>query len=264
MTAIEVAALLAKMATSAGVVVLASLVVERSGPLLGALVATLPISMGPAYLFLAMEHGAGFVAAAALASLPSVAGIGALVAVYVLLAQRQGLAISLGGGLCAWLAVALAGRTWAGTLGAALALNVAVYAAGIVVVRRYRGGPVGAPPAKRWWDVPLRAATVMGMVAATVLLGRLAGPEAAGIAALAPVVFGSLALILHPRLGGPASAAVLANSMAPMVGFVAALAFLHREAVPLGLPLALSVALAICVGWNLGMFAQARRRRRTP
>ncbi len=59
MTGIEIAALLAKMATSAGVVVIASLVVERSGPLLGALVATLPISMGPAYLFLGMEHGAG-------------------------------------------------------------------------------------------------------------------------------------------------------------------------------------------------------------
>lgn len=270
MTAVEVAALLAKMATSAGIVVLASLVVERSGPLLGALVATLPISMGPAYAFLALEHGPGFVAAAALASLPSVAGIGALVAVYVVLAQRRGLALSLGAGLLAWLVVAVVGRAYAGGPAASLALNAMVYAAGLAVVRTYRGGAFGAPPARRWWDAPLRATAVTAMVAATVLLGRLAGPEAAGVAALAPVVFGSLALILHPRLGGKASAAVLANSMAPMVGFVAALAFLHLAAVPLGLPLALSGALAICVGWNLGTFARARwraaagRRRATP
>jgi hypothetical protein len=211
MTAVEVAALLAKMATSAGIVVFASLVVERSGPLLGALVATLPISMGPAYAFLALEHGPGFVAAAALASLPSVAGIGALVAVYVVLAQRRGLALSLGAGLLAWLVVAVVGRAYAGDPAASLALNAMVYAAGLAVVRTYRGGAFGAPPARRWWDVPLRATGVMAMVAATVLLGRLAGPEAAGVAALAPVVFGSLALILHPRLGGKASAAVLAN-----------------------------------------------------
>ncbi len=263
MTGIEIAALLAKMATSAGVVVIASLVVERSGPLLGALVATLPISMGPAYLFLGMEHGAAFDAAAALASLPSVAGVGALVATYVVLAQRHGLVPSLGAGLLAWLVVAIGGRAWAGSLPAAVALNLVVYAAGILAVRAHRAGGATAAPGKRWWDVPLRAAAVMAMIGATVLLGRLAGPEAAGVAALAPVVFGSLAVILHPRLGGQASAAVLANSMAPMVGFIAALSLLHLGAVPLGLPLALSAALAICVGWNLATFAWARSQRRS-
>ena len=34
------------------------LVVERAGPLVGAMVATLPITAGPAYAFLAAEHGA--------------------------------------------------------------------------------------------------------------------------------------------------------------------------------------------------------------
>jgi hypothetical protein len=259
-TGIEVAALLAKMATSACVVVIASLVVERSGPLLGALVATLPISMGPAYLFLGMEHGAAFVSAAALASLPSVAGVGALVATYVVLAQRHGLALSLGAGLVGWLVVAVAGRAWAGTLPAAVMLNLVVYAAGILAVRAYRAGGAAAAPGKRWWDVPLRAAAVMAMIGATVLLGRIAGPEAAGVAALAPVVFASLAVILHPRLGGKPSAAVLANSMAPMVGFVGALSLLHLGAVPLGLPVALTAALVTCVGWNLAMFAWARRQ----
>ena len=59
--------LLAKMATSAGGVVAASLAVERAGPVIGALIATLPISAGPAYAFLAMDHGPEFLARSTLA-----------------------------------------------------------------------------------------------------------------------------------------------------------------------------------------------------
>ena len=60
--------LLAKMTTTAIIVVAASKVVERAGPFLGAMVATLPISAGPSYIFLAAEHGGDFVHRAALTS----------------------------------------------------------------------------------------------------------------------------------------------------------------------------------------------------
>ena len=51
---------------SALIVVLASLAVERTGPVIGALIATLPVAGGPAYVFLAMEHGPEFIAAGTL------------------------------------------------------------------------------------------------------------------------------------------------------------------------------------------------------
>ncbi len=41
------------MAVAAAFVVSASVITERSGPVIGALVATLPISAGPSYVFLA-------------------------------------------------------------------------------------------------------------------------------------------------------------------------------------------------------------------
>ncbi len=66
--------LAAKMAASAGIVVTASFLVERSGPFLGAMIATLPISAGPAYVVLALEHGPGFIAQSSLASLSVNAG----------------------------------------------------------------------------------------------------------------------------------------------------------------------------------------------
>ena len=59
-----------RMAITAAFVVSASVITERSGPVIGALVATLPISAGPSYVFLALDHDAAFIAEGALASLP--------------------------------------------------------------------------------------------------------------------------------------------------------------------------------------------------
>ena len=62
--------LVLRMAVTAAFVVTASIITERSGPVIGALVATLPISAGPSYVFLALDHDAAFIAEGALASLP--------------------------------------------------------------------------------------------------------------------------------------------------------------------------------------------------
>src|SRR3954464_1293213 len=59
-----------RMAVTAAFVVSASVITERAGAVIGALVATLPISAGPSYVFLALDHAAGFIAEGALASLP--------------------------------------------------------------------------------------------------------------------------------------------------------------------------------------------------
>src|SRR5215510_3465107 len=61
--------LLLRMAIAAAFVVTASVITERSGPVIGALVATLPISAGPSYVFLALDHDAAFIAEGALPSL---------------------------------------------------------------------------------------------------------------------------------------------------------------------------------------------------
>ena len=96
----------------------------------------------------------------------------------------------------------------------------------------------------------IRAGIVMLLVAAVVVAGRVAGPGLAGILAFAPVVMVSLAVILHPRLGGPASATVLVLSLPGLLGFVVALAALALTVERLGPALGLSLALLINAGWN--------------
>src|SRR5271166_5748549 len=97
--------LIFKMAMTAAVVVFISIVVERSGPFIGALIAALPTAAGAAYVILAIEHPPSFIAASAIGSLATSAAVSIFSAVYIILAQRRGLMRSLGVALLIWFAV---------------------------------------------------------------------------------------------------------------------------------------------------------------
>src|SRR5258705_4859244 len=102
--------LVLRMAATAAFVVSASVVSERSGPVIGALVATLPISAGPSYVFLALDHDAAFIAEGALASLPINAATIFLGLTYVVLAQRRSVIVSCGVAVAVWIALSALAR----------------------------------------------------------------------------------------------------------------------------------------------------------
>lgn len=253
-------ALLSKMAVAAACVVTASLVAERLGPVLGALVATLPVSAGPAYVFLALDNDSAFVAASALSSVPANAATIFAAFAYILAAQRLGLLASFAIMVAVWAALAVFVRSQTWTLGAGVAANVLAFGLCIPLSRRFRVAPMGTVR-RRWYDIPLRATLVACLVATVVLLGRRFGPAISGILALYPVVFTSLILILHPRIGGPATAAVVANSFWGMVGFGLAVVMLQVTAAPLGSAAALLLALGVALGWNALALLRYRRLR---
>ena len=95
-----------RMAIAAAFVVSASVITERSGPVIGALVATLPISAGPSYAFLALDHDGAFIAEGALASLPINAATIFLGLTYVVLAQRRSALVSAGSAVVVWITLA--------------------------------------------------------------------------------------------------------------------------------------------------------------
>jgi hypothetical protein len=248
-----------RMAITAAFVVSASVITERSGPVIGALVATLPISAGPSYVFLALDHDAGFIAEGALASLPVNAATIWLALTYVLLAQRRGVAASCGGAVAVWVVLAGLSRTVHWSLAGGLAANAVTFAICLPLLRRFRH--VRMPLiTRRWYDIPLRASLVATLVVTVVTLSRWVGPSVSGMIALFPIVFSSMMLILHPRIGGPATAAVIANGGWGLIGFGIAVAVLHVAALQFGSAIALSLALATCVSWNLGLWWYGRRR----
>ena len=97
------------------------------------------------------------------------------------------------------------------------------------------------------------------LVGAVVTLSFRIGPLGSGVLAVFPVIYTSIMVILHLRIGGPATAAVLANAVPGLAGFGAALLTLHLTAVPLGSALALIVALGVSVAWNAGLYATRHR-----
>jgi hypothetical protein len=251
--------LVLRMAIAAAFVVSASFIAERSGPVIGALIATLPISAGPSYVFLALDHDAAFIAEGALASLPINAATILLGLTYVVLAQRHSVWVSCGAAVLVWLALASIVRAIHWTVAWGLIANAVVYGICIPLLARYRH--VKMPPiTRRWYDVPLRASLVASLVAVVITASNWVGPTISGMIALFPIVFSSMMLILHPRIGGPATAAVIANSGWGLLGLGLALATLHVTALRFGSAIGLCLALAICVSWNLTLWWNGRRK----
>jgi hypothetical protein len=242
-----------KMAVAAAFVVTASFIAERAGALVAAMVMTLPVGAGPAYVLLALDHGAAFIADSTVASLAIHAASGIFGMVYVLAAQRRSFAFTMAVTLATWVVCALAIRAVTWSVSGAILLNVAAYGVCVPLAQRYLHVRIPVV-ARRWFDIPLRAGLVALLVGVVVTLGDSAGPALAGIFAVFPIVTLSMMLILHPRIGGPATAAIIANAMWGLVGFALAILTLHLTAVPFGAPLALLSALAVSVAANCTIF----------
>src|SRR3979490_127937 len=206
-----------RMAVTAAFVVTASVITERAGPVIGALVATLPISAGPSFAFLSLDHDPAFIAGGALTTLPINAVTVFLGLTYVVLAQRHSALVSFSGAVAVWIALAALSRTVHWSLAGGIIANAIAFAICVPLLRRFRN--VKMPLiTRRWYDIPLRASLVSTLVATVVALSGWVGPNVSGTIALFPVVFTSMMLILHPRIGGPPTAAVIANSGWGFVG----------------------------------------------
>ena len=248
-------ALATKMAITALFVSVATIIAEKLGAVVGALVATLPVSAGPVYVFLALDHDPTFISASAVASLAMNAATAVFVTVYVRTAQRRSLWISVSLAFIAWLATTLVIASVRWTALSASVLNLIVFTLCLWIVKPFRLVPM-PPTIRPWYDFVVRAGMVTLLVGAVVTLSFRIGPAGSGVLAVFPIIYASIMVILHRRVGGPATAAVLANAVPGLAGFGAALLILHLTAVSLGSALALVVALGISVAWNAGLYVR--------
>jgi len=250
--------LIVKMAVTAAFVVGATMTAERAGPLVGGLVATLPLGAGPVYVFLAADHGADFIAQSAINSLAINLDNVIFALTYALLAQRRSLAVSLTVALVVWTALAWTAHVIQWTVTVAFLANVAVLGVSIALARPLRH--VKIPPVRTYWyDLALRAAMVATLVGITVSLSFRIGPGGSGILAVFPIILISVMLILHRRVGGKPTAAVMANAVLGLVGFAFACVVLHFAASAFGSAIGLALALSTSVAWGLFVFSARRR-----
>jgi uncharacterized membrane protein (GlpM family) len=154
-----------KMALTAAIVVGASVAVERSGPFIGALIATLPTAAGAAYIILALEHPPAFIAASAIGSAATNAVVAIFALTYAWLAQRHGVLLTITVAILVWFCAAAALRLIEWSPARALALNALVFAIALPASAPFRRYTIArkdirrrrmifrcARPRRLWWS----------------------------------------------------------------------------------------------------------------
>jgi uncharacterized membrane protein (GlpM family) len=251
--------LVLKMAMTATIVVIASTAVERSGPFIGALIATLPTAAGAAYIILAMEHPPPFIAASAIGSAAMNAGVAVFALTYAMLAQRHGVVICIAVAVLIWFCAAAGLRLTEWTPASAVLLNVLVLGVTIPASARFRRVAVSRQDIKRTrYDLPLRAAAAALVVAIVTTASHRIGAFVSGTFAVFPIVIGTFVVILHSHVGGKAAAAALAHAQPPLIGLFLGFLGIHYLAESIGVWWAYAAGLAVTMAWS-GMLWLVRR-----
>lgn len=249
-----------KIAMTAGIVVAASVVVERSGPFIGSLIAALPTAGGAAMIILAIEHSPEFIAASAVGSMVANAVCAVFALTYAVLAQRRSLVISLGGAFLVWIAGALLSRLVDWSAAGAVLSNAVVYPLAILAGRRFRAEGAVKRVALSAVDLAWRAGVVTLCVIVVTAASSSIGSYFSGVFAFFPVAMGSFFVILHPRIGGPASASVAAHVLTPLIGLGLGLLVVHLLAEPAGVWWSYAAGLTTGIVWNALLWGLRQRR----
>jgi hypothetical protein len=107
----------------------------------------------------------------------------------------------------------------------------------------------------------LRALAAALVVVIVTTASHSIGSFASGMFALFPIIFCSSIVILHPRVGGKATASMMANAQVALIGLTLAFVAVHYLAEPIGSWWALFVGLCISSAWS-GMLVLVRRKGR--
>jgi hypothetical protein len=243
------------MTLVAAFVVVVALVAERLGAFLGGMVASLPLYTGPVYLLLALEHDAAYIYAATITSVAICGANPVFVVIYALLARSQGVALSLAGSLGAWAGVAVIVQAWDWTLVEALLFVAPIYIVALVLAQSFTRGVALRRAERHWTDLVQRAVFVAVLTGVVIIASRHVPAKITGILSVMPILTTSLILVMHPRVGGPATAALLAHTLGGLVGMVVAFAIVNIAIDRIGLWPALGLGLATTVAWNVMLIA---------
>jgi len=253
--------LLLKVLMTATIVVAASVVVERSGPFIGSLIASLPTAGGAALIILALEHPPSFVAQSMIGSVVSNAVCAVFALVYAALAQRNSLPVSLGSAYGAWLLAGYATRFVDWSMSGAVLLSAVVFPLTIVAGRQFRVTGMAKRVSLTAKDLAGRAIVVTICVITVTAAAASIGSFASGIFVFFPVAMGSFFIILHTRVGGPTAASVAAHVQVPLIGLGLGLLTVYLLAESLGVWWAYGLGLCVGLGWNVMLWLVRQRRR---
>jgi hypothetical protein len=245
-----------KLVLTPALIAFATLLGRRFGQSIAGWLVGFPFTSGPVSLFLALEHGSGFAAAAAVGSIASVIAQGAFALVYAR-STRLGWSVAL---LLAALAFAIVGVA----LGlVALTPLVLLAAAWALLFAASRSMPArtasgrGAPPPR--WDLPARMVVATIVVIALTTFAPVLGAFASGVLSGFPLYATVLAVFAHRVVGAPAAQEVMRGLVAGLFAFAAFFFVIATSLVPLGLAGAFGLAIGVILVLQAVSFMLLRR-----
>jgi hypothetical protein len=254
---------LLKLVLAPALVVSASLAGRRWGTSVSGLLVGLPVVAGPVLLVTAVQHGAGFGAHAARASLLGLVSLCVFLVVFGFLAHLRVL-VAL---LVAWSACVVTDAALAQLAAppACVGWLVAVAAAGLsyAALRRLSHRLTATPTGRVWWDLPARALVTAALVATLTGLSADLGARVTGVLAPFPVASSVVVAFTLARQGRSDTLRVLAGVLRGIPAFATFCALAAALLGPLGTPGAFLLATvgALVVQLAVSRFEFVRRSR---
>ena len=202
-----------KLVLTPALIAIATLSGRRWGPSIGGWLVGLPFTSGPVSLFLALEQGTAFTAAAAAGSIAGAAASALFAVVYAALSRRAGWPAALVGSSLAFFVAIFALRAL--PLGAELpAPLLPLYLATLAVCATSawlikEPGTLPAAVAAPRWDLPARMVVATALVVTITTAAPLLGPQLTGLLTTYPIYASVLAVFAHAQRGPVAAIHVI-------------------------------------------------------
>jgi len=214
--------LVLKLVVTPLLIAAATLVARRWGPGVGGWLAGFPLTSAPVSVFLALEQGPEFAAAAAVGTLLGLTALAVFCLVYGRVARYVGWAWSAATGLAAFGTCLVVLSAAPASLPAAFALVCVTLGLVAALLSAATTGVSGVKPAA--WDLPFRMAVATAVVLLLTAAARHLGPTISGLLSPVPVFLLVLAVFAQRSQGPDASIRVLRGGV--MGSFAFAVFFL--------------------------------------
>jgi hypothetical protein len=242
-------------------VTVATVVTERMGTKVGAVVTTLPSSAVVAFWFIAVEQGADFASQTAVV-IPAEMGINVVFLGIFVAMSRRGLPVALAASLGGWTALStVLYLSDIGNLFVSWAVFLALIAGTTVWLRsshRFSQQP-GKVLHYTMGELTFRGLFAGLMISASVVGAAMGGPVVAGILSVFPAIFTSTMVILYLRQGREFTGAVGTIMVVSSTNVVVYTTVVHFAYPGMGLVWGTMIALAISYAWSAGMYLAVMR-----
>ena len=245
-----------KLVLTPALILSASAAGRRWGPAVSGWFVGLPLTSGPIALFLALERGTAFAAAAALGSLAGAIAEAAFCLAYAVVARRASWPSALVAGSAAFALVAAALQRPALSLVAIALAAFVTFALALRLLPNERFTRPALPPSR--WDLPARMALATALVVGITEAAPVLGPRLSGVLATFPVYAAILTVFAH-RGGVAPAVQVLRGLLWGLFAFAGFFVILGALLESAGVAAAFTAATAGALAIQAASLAQAVR-----